>query len=90
MWDKITAALGFVLTCIMAALLGKSYAQKKQAEKEIKAKEAQIKQEAKYKAEAHKIKEEIFKEAENEKQPLNAGDSTDRFNAAVNILRKQS
>ncbi|MBQ7746009.1 MAG: hypothetical protein IJT92_00930 [Spirochaetia bacterium] len=90
MWDKITAALGFVLTCIMAALLGKSYAQKKQAEKEVKAKEAQIKQEAKYKAEAHKIKEEIFKEAENEKAKIGVGDVATRFNTVNDILRKHN
>lgn len=88
MWEKITAALGFVVALVMSIFLGKSYAQKKQAEKEVKAKEEQIKQEAEYKAEAHKIKEEIFKEAEVEKQTLNTGDNADRFTNAVNILRK--
>ena len=88
MWEKITAFFGLILAFIMAVLLGKSHAQKKQAEKEVKAKEEQIKKEAEYKAEAHKVKEEIFKEAEGEKQKLNTGSDTDRFNHAINILRK--
>ena len=88
MWEKITAFFGLILAFIMAIFLGKSQAQKKQAEKEAKQANEQIKKEAEYKAEAQKIKEEIFKEAENEKQTLNTGDNTDRFNAALNILRK--
>lgn len=90
MWEKITAAVGFVIAFVMAIFLGKSQAQKKQAEKEVKAKEEQIKKETEYKAEAHKIKEEIFKEAESEKQKLNTGDNADRFNNALNILRKHT
>ena len=90
MWEKITAFFGLVLAFIMAVFLGKSHAQKKQAEKEVKAKEEQIKKEVEYKAEAHKIKEEIFKEAEVEKQTLNTGNDVDKFNAAVNILRKHN
>ena len=88
MWEKITAFFGLVLAFIMAIFLGKSHAQKKQAEKEVKEIEAQIKQEEEYKAEARKIKEEIFKENEDEKQKLNIGSDTDRFNHAINILRK--
>ena len=90
MWEKITAFFGLVLAFIMAIFLGKSKAEKKQAEKEAKQANEQIKKEAEYKAEAHKIKEEIFKEAENEKQKLNQGDNTDRFNSAINILRKHN
>ena len=90
MWEKITAFFGLILAFIMAMLLGKSKAEKKQAEKEKAQAEEQVKKEAEYKAEAHKIKEEIFKETENEKQKLNTGDNTDRFNSAINILRKQS
>ena len=88
MWEKITAFFGLILAFIMAIFLGKSHAQKKQAEKEVKAKDEQIKKEAEYKAEAHKVKEEIFQEAESEKQKLNKGDNTDRFNAALDMLRK--
>ena len=88
MWEKITAFFGLVLAFIMAIFLGKAKAEKKQAEKEVKAKEEQIKKEVEYKAEAHKVKEEIFKEAEVEKQKLNKGDNTDRFNAAIDMLRK--
>ena len=90
MWEKITAFFGLVLAFIMAIFLGKSQAQKKQAEKEVKEANEQIKKEAEYKAEAHKIKEEIFKEAEVEKQTLNTGSDVDKFNAAVNILRKHN
>ena len=90
MWNKLMEICGFVLACIMAIFLGKSHSAKKQAEKEAKEIEAQIQQEQKYKEEAHKIKEEIFKETESEKQKLNTGDNTDRFNSAINILRKQS
>lgn len=88
MWEKITAFFGLVLAFIMAVFLGKAKAEKKQAEKEVKEKEEQIKKEAEYKAEAHKVKEEIFQEAEVEKQKLNTGDNTDRFNAAIDLLRK--
>jgi len=88
MWEKITAAVGLVIAFIMAIFLGKSHAQKKQAEKEVKEAQEQVKKEQEYKEEAHKIKEEIFKEAEVEKQKLNTGDNTNRFNAAISILRK--
>lgn len=88
MWEKITAFFGLILAFIMAIFLGKSQAQKKQAEKEVKAKEEQIKKEAEYKEKARQIKEEIFKENENEKQKLNQGDNTDRFNSAIDMLRK--
>ena len=90
MWEKITAFFGLVLAFIMAIFLGKSQAQKKQAEKEVKEANDQIKKEAEYKAEAHKIKEEIFKEAESEKQKLNQGDNTARFNSAIDMLRKHT
>jgi len=90
MWEKITAFFGLVLAFIMAIFLGKSQAQKKQAEKEVKQAEEQVKKEAEYKAEAHKIKEEIFKETENEKQKLNQGDNTARFNSAIDMLRKHT
>ena len=90
MWNKLMEICGFVLACIMAIFLGKSHSAKKQAEKEKAQAEEQVKKEAEYKAEAHKIKEEIFKETESEKQALNTGDNTDRFNSAINILRKQS
>ncbi len=88
MWEKITAFFGIVLAFIMAIFVGKTQAQKKQAEKEVKEANEQIKKEAEYKAEAHKIKEEIFKEAESEKQKLNQGDNTARFNSAIDMLRK--
>ena len=88
MWEKITAALGLVLAFIMAIFLGKSRAEKKQAEKEVKEAQEQMKKEQEYKAQAQQIKQEIFQEAENEKQKLNTGSDTDRFNAAVSILRK--
>ena len=90
MWEKISAFFGLILAFIMAIFLGKSHSAKKQAEKEAKEANEQVKKEAEYKAEAHKIKEEIFKETESEKQKLNTGDNTDRFNSAINILRKQS
>ena len=90
MWNKIMEICGFVLACIMAIFLGKSHAQKKNAEKEAKQAQEQVKKEQEYKEEAHKIKEEIFKETENEKQKLNTGDSADRFNSAINILRKHT
>ena len=88
MWNKLMEICGFVLACIMAIFLGKSHSAKKQAEKEAKEANEQVKKEQKYKEEAHKIKEEIFKETESEKQKLNTGDNTDRFNSAINILRK--
>ena len=92
MWNKILdkakEIIGFLCLLVVSLLLGKSYAQKKQAEKELKEKEEQAKKEAQYKAEAHKIKEEIFKEAANEKDKLNTGSNTDKFNAACDILRK--
>ena len=88
MWNKIMEICGFILACIMAIFLGKSHSAKKNAEKEVKQAEEQLKKEQKYKEEAHKIKEEIFQEAEDEKQKLNTGDSTDKFNAAIDILRK--
>ncbi len=88
MWEKITAFFGLVLAFIMAVFLGKSHAQKKQAEKEVKAKDEQIKKEAEYKEKARQIKEEIFKENENEKQKLNTGDNVSRFNAINDLLRK--
>ena len=90
MWNKLMEICGFVLACIMAIFLGKSHSAKKQAEKEAKEANEQVKKEAEYKAEAHKIKEEIFKEAESEKQKLNQGDNTARFNSAIDMLRKQS
>ena len=46
MWEKITAFFGLVLAFIMAVFLGKAKAEKKQAEKEVKAKEEQIKKAA--------------------------------------------
>lgn len=88
MWEKITAAVGLVLAFIMAIFVGKTKAEKKQAEKEKQQAEELVKKEAEYKEEAHKIKEEIFKEAEVEKQTLNTGSDVDKFNAAINILRK--
>ena len=88
LWEMICAGVGFLLALVMAIFLGKSRAEKKQAEKEAQQANEQVKKEQEYKAEAHKIKEEIFKEAENEKQKLNTGDNTDRFNAAINVLRK--
>lgn len=88
MWEKITAALGFVVALVMSIFLGKSYAQKKQAEKAAKETQEQIQKEQEYREKAHKIKEEIFKESENEKQKLNQGSNTDRFNAAIDMLRK--
>lgn len=90
MWEKITAFFGLVLAFIMAIFVGKTQAQKKQAQKEVKEANEQIKKEAEYKAEAHKIKEEIFKEAESEKQKLNQGDNTARFNSAIDMLRKHT
>ena len=90
MWEKITAFFGLILAFIMAIFLGKSQAQKKQAEKEVKEAQEQVKKEQEYKAEAHKIKEEIFKEAEDEKQKLNQGDNTARFNSAIDMLRKHT
>ena len=89
-WEMICAGVGFVLALIMALFLGKSKAEKKQAEKEKAQAEEQVKKEAEYKAEAHKIKEEIFKEAEDEKQKLNQGDNTARFNSAIDMLRKHT
>ena len=88
MWEKITAALGFVVALVMSIFLGKSYAQKKQAEKAVKETQEQMKKDAEYREQAHKIKEEIFQEAEDEKQKLNVGDNTDKFNTAIHILRK--
>ena len=88
MWEKITAALGFVVALVMSIFLGKSYAQKKQAEKAVKETQEQMKKDAEYREEAHKIKEEIFKETENEKQKLNTGDNVSRFNAINDLLRK--
>ena len=88
MWNKIMEICGFILACIMAIFLGKSHAQKKNAEKEAKQAEEQLKKEQEYKEEAHKIKEEIFKETENAKQELNKGDNTARFNSAIDMLRK--
>ena len=88
MWEKITAALGLVLAFIMAIFLGKSQAQKKQAEKEVKETQEQMKKEAEYKEKARQIKDEIFKENENEKQKLNTGDNVSRFNAINDLLRK--
>lgn len=90
LWEMICAGAGFVLALVMALFLGKSKAEKKQAEKEAKQAQEQVQQEQKYKEEAHKIKEEIFKETESEKQKLNTGDNTDRFNSAINILRKHT
>jgi len=90
MWNKIMEICGLVLAFVMAIFLGKSKAEKKQAEKEKQQAEEQVKKEAEYKAEAHKIKEEIFKEAEDEKQKLNQGDNVDRFNSAINLLRKHN
>lgn len=90
MWEKITAFFGLVLAFIMAIFLGKSHAQKKQAEKEVKAKEEQIKKEAEYKEKARQIKEDIFKETENEKAKLNSLDGRDKFNACCDILRKHN
>lgn len=90
MWEKITAFFGLVLAFIMAIFLGKSQAQKKQAEKEVKAKEEQIKKEAEYKEKARQIKEDIFKEAENEKAKIGVGDVATRFNTVNDILRKHN
>lgn len=87
-------ACGFILACIMAIFLGKQYSQKKAAEKEArkaeaerKAAEEQVRKEAERKATVQKMKAEIFKEKENEKQKLNTGSAADRFNAANDILR---
>ena len=88
MWNKLMEICGFVLACIMAIFLGKSHSAKKQAEKEAKEANEQVKKEAEYKAEAHKIKEEIFKEAENEKAKIGVGDVATRFNTVNDILRK--
>ena len=88
LWEMICAGAGFVLALVMALFLGKSKAEKKQAEKEAKQAQEQVQQEQKYKEEAHKIKEEIFKEAENEKAKIGVGDVATRFNTVNDILRK--
>ena len=94
MWNKIMEICGFLMACVMALLLGKQYSQKKAAEKEAKKAEAerkaaeeQVKKEAERKEIVQKMKAEIFKEKENEKQKLNTGDAVSRFNAANDILR---
>lgn len=93
-WNKIKEMIGFLLACGMALLLGRQWSQKKAAEKEARKAEAerqaaeeQMRKEQERRDIVQKMKAEIFKEKENEKQKLNTGDAVSRFNAANDILR---
>jgi len=53
--ELITSAIGFVILCLIALLLRRRFLIKKEFERE-----EQLRKEEACKAEAHKIKEEIF------------------------------